>query len=66
MFVNDELLKGYNQSDDDTTIDTMAWLCMALAHSEDANYKKTLQTIVNTAEQKKLVKYAKKALSAMN
>jgi hypothetical protein len=64
--VNDELLQGYNKSDDDTAIDTMAWLCMALANSGDANYKKTLQTIVNTTEHRKLAKYASKALSLMN
>ena len=66
VVVNDELLKGYNQSDDGNTIDTMAWLCKALAYSGDANYKKTLQTIEDTSKHQKLVKYAKKALKTMD
>ena len=52
VVVNDELLKGYNQSDDNT-LDTMAWLCKALAYSGDANYKKTLQKIIDTSKQQK-------------
>ena len=64
--VNDELLNGYNISGDNVTVDTMSWLCLALANSDNSNYKNTLQTIVDTAGSDKLVKYAKKALSIMN
>jgi len=64
--VNNELLDGYNRYDDDVSIDTMAWLCMALANSGDANYKITLQKVADTTKHQKLAKYAKKALATLN
>jgi len=64
--INTELLEGYNKFDDNVSIDTMAWLCQALASSGDANYKNTLNKIADTTEHQKLAKYAAKALAILN
>lgn len=64
--VNYELLNGYNRSDEKKHVDTMAWLCKALATSNDPVYKDTLQTIIESSGNAKLVKYAIKALEMMD
>ena len=61
--VNEELLKGYQQRTGDRNhIDTMAWLCKALAASGMSKYVKTLEKVADTATNTKLQKFARKSL----
>ena len=59
--INDELLKWYQSGSDNLTIDAMAWLCKALASSGIADYKKTLQEIITSSHNLKLIKYAEQS-----
>ncbi len=59
--VNEELLKGYNSSNDDRDfVDAMAWLCNVLGASGQSKYISTLETVSNNAPNRKLKKYALK------
>lgn len=64
--INDELLAGYTSATDNITVDAMSWLCKALATSGNSLYKKTLKKIAYNSHNKKLSKYANKALKSMN
>jgi len=63
--VNDELLSGYQSAHSKNDVDTMAWLCKALARSTNPEHKKTLETIAADANNRKIRKYAKKSLKMM-
>ena len=60
--VNKELLKGYQSANDKLEIDTMAWLCKALASSKNIKYQETLRTVSKSSKNRKLRKYAQKSL----
>lgn len=64
--INDDLLAGYTSATDKVAVDTMAWLCKALAASGNPLYKETLTKIADNSGNPKLAKYAKKALKSMN
>ncbi len=65
--VNEEILKSLQSSESDQyDVDTMAWLCKALASSGMSEYKTTLQKVIDTTLNKKLRKYAKQALDMLN
>ena len=65
--VNEEILKSLQSSESDQyDVDTMAWLCKALASSGMSEYKTTLQKVIDTTLDKKLRKYAKQALDMLN
>ena len=67
QLANQRLLKGYQDAGDDSKlIDAMAWLIRALAQSGDDHYKPTLEQIAETANNKKLKKYAKKHLGSFS
>ena len=55
--VNQELLNGYANASDKLSVDAMAWLCKALGSSGNANYKPTLQKVMDSGNPL-LVKYA--------
>lgn len=55
-----KLLKHYKTASDRVEIDTVAWLCKALASSEDESYRPVLMEVAANASNKKVVKYAKK------
>ncbi|MBU3949204.1 MAG: CsgG/HfaB family protein [Proteobacteria bacterium] len=64
--VDDELLKSYNSSTGDRDfVDAMAWLCNALGASGQTKYRSTLETVSNSASNKKLKKYAYKNLKRL-
>lgn len=64
--VNEELLKGYNNpSDNRDYVEAMAWLCNALGASGQAKYISTLETVSNSAPNRKLQKYALKNLKRL-
>jgi hypothetical protein len=46
-------------------VDTMAWLCKALASSKDAKYVEVLERVIDTTRSSKLRNYAVKARNAM-
>lgn len=55
------LQKGYQQAKNDSDqISSMAWLIKALAESGDVRYKALLSEVAEKANNKKVVKYAKK------
>jgi hypothetical protein len=63
QLANERLLSDYQTTDGDgIKVDAMAWLIKALAKSGDINHKSTLEQIAETANNKKLKKYAKKYL----
>ena len=64
--INNELLAGYAAAADNTAVDTMAWLCKALATSDNPAYKETLRKIADSSGNAKLATHAKKALKSMN
>jgi len=55
---------GKNFQSDNTYVDTMAWLCKALAASGDRKYIATLEQVVATNDNSKLKTYASKALNS--
>lgn len=60
--IEERLLQGYQEdSTNREHLDEMAWLCKALASSGISDYKKTLQTVAQTASNKKLKGYAKQS-----
>ena len=63
--VNKELLKGYQSARDKLEVDTMAWLCKALASSKKHKYYETIDTVARKAKNRKLKKYAKKSLQQL-
>ncbi len=61
--VNWVLLHGYNSKlSDRNHVDAMAWLCKLLAKSKNIRYKATLQEVINKTQNKKIRKYAEKAI----
>ncbi|MBW2710115.1 MAG: hypothetical protein JRD04_12825, partial [Deltaproteobacteria bacterium] len=60
--VNKELLEGYSSAKDKLEVDTMAWMCKALASSKDHKYYETVDTVARKARNRKLKKYAKVSL----
>ena len=68
--LNKEIREGLNTSNDKSYIDTMAWLCKALACSTDPTSRKrftrTLRKVVRNSDNQKLVKYARQSLHKMN
>nr|CBX27929.1 hypothetical protein N47_G32530 [uncultured Desulfobacterium sp.] len=64
--VNDELLQGYNSSSNDKDyVSAMAGLCNALGASGQAKYISTLETVSNSAPNRKLQKHALKNLKRL-
>ncbi|NOQ42227.1 MAG: hypothetical protein GQ563_06980 [Desulfuromusa sp.] len=63
--VNKELLKGYSSARSKLEVDTMAWLCKALASSKNHKYYETVNTVARKARNRKLKKYAKKSLQQL-
>ena len=59
-----EMAKEFNPSSQN--IDTMAWLCKALAASGDKKYVEVLEQLVENAKSAKLKSYASKSLKALN
>lgn len=59
--LSDELLKGYKTGtlSDRNQLDTLAWMCKALGASGMVEYKQTLNQIIETSSNPKLIKYAK-------
>ena len=54
------LVEHYKTATSQVEVDTMAWLCKALASSGDASYRPLLMEVTSLAPSKKLSKYAKK------
>ncbi len=52
--------------EDNLYIDTMAWLCKALAASGESSYLPQLETLKATSSNSKLRKYAGRAIDALN
>jgi len=50
---------------ENTYVDTMAWLCKALAASGDRKYVATLEQVISTSDNSKLRTYASKALNSL-
>ncbi|MCD6525654.1 MAG: hypothetical protein J7K75_01510 [Desulfuromonas sp.] len=65
--INAELMANYiiNTADDEH-IDTMAWLCKALAASGLTKYRTSLSEIYQTTDNTKLKEHAEKALNALS
>ena len=65
--LSDELLKGYKltSSKDRNYVDTMAWMCKALASSGMVEYKQTLTQIIENSSSMKLQKYAKQSIEKL-
>jgi hypothetical protein len=63
--INDELRAGYSSITDSIAIDTMAWLCKALANSGNPLHKETLKEIAASSNNLKLAMNADKALKSM-
>ncbi len=59
----ERLLRDYATVKGDEQIDASAWLIKAISKSGDAENKQALSNIVETASNKKLIKYAKKYLN---
>jgi len=64
--LNKSLLENYQKPLSDDRLDAVAWLTHALAGSRSLDYKPTIETVANTAENKKLRKYAVKYLKYYN
>jgi hypothetical protein len=65
--VEEELLKGYNEHvKDKYHVDAIAWMCKVLSASGDVRYRKSLATVTDNATNRKIKKYAKKALDQLN
>lgn len=65
--VEEELLKGYNEGTEDKYhVDAIAWMCKALSASGDARYRESLARVADSATNKKIKKYAKKALEQLD
>jgi len=60
--VEKELLSGYLTARDKLAVDTMAWMCKALASSKDHKYYDTVYTVSRKAKSRKVKKHAKKSL----
>ncbi|GEM_PF-3765191 len=60
--VEKELLNGYRTARDKLAVDTMAWMCKALASSKNHKYYDTVYTVSRKAKSRKVRKYAKKSL----
>lgn len=59
--INDAVLRNYQTSKKDRLhTDSMAWLCKALANSQSADYRSTVEKVAKDAPSKKLRSYAKK------
>ena len=63
--VNMELLQGHQSAKDKLEVDTMAWLCKALASSKNPKYQETLRTVAKRSKSRKLKKYAQKSLRVL-
>jgi len=64
--VNDALLKTFDPKETDREeVDTLAWLCKALAASGNIEFIPTLEKIVNTTESSHLRKYSRSSLKAL-
>ncbi len=60
----EKLIQSYNDGGK-TNYDSIAWTCKALGKSGDIRYKKILQTVKENTDNKKIKKFAKKALKMM-
>ena len=60
--VEKELLNGYLTARDKLAVDTMAWMCKALASSKNHKYYDTVYTVSRKAKSRKVKKHAKKSL----
>lgn len=64
--VNDTLLKTFDPKETGREeVDTLAWLCKALAASGNIEFIPTLEKIVNTTESIKLKKYSSSSLKSL-
>ncbi|MFY8328039.1 hypothetical protein [Pseudoalteromonas sp. ZZD1] len=54
---------NYESASTNNEIDTMAWACRALGETGTSRYKELLTLVMNNSQNKKLRKYAKKALN---
>lgn len=63
--VSDLLLGQYRSSRTNMEIDTMSWLCKALASSGNSKYKETLTEVYRNTRNRKLKGYAKKSLALL-
>ncbi len=59
------LLENYRSARGDLPIDTMSWLCKALASSKNKDYYQSLRKVYRGTRVKKLKKYAKVSLSEL-
>lgn len=60
--VEKRLLEHYQGTGDKVFVDTMAWLCKALAGSADPAFKPTMEKVANGAGERKVQKYAARYL----
>jgi len=60
--VEKELLNGYLTAREKLAVDTMAWMCKALASSKNHKYYDTVYTVSRKAKSRKVRKHAKKSL----
>jgi len=56
---------GKNIREENTYVDTMAWLCKALAASGDRKYAEVLEQLIASTSNEKLKNYASRALNAL-
>ena len=62
-----KLIEKHYQSDGDKVfIDTVAWLCKAVANSKNPQYKPLIERVSTSANNKKLRNYARKYLNYYN
>lgn len=50
---------------DSRMVDAVAWLCKYIGASADSRYYSFLETLLNSTDNKKILKYAKGALSLL-
>jgi len=60
--VEKELLRDYSSARSKLAVDTMAWMCKALASSRNHKYYDTVYNVSRKARSRKVRKYAKKSL----
>jgi hypothetical protein len=64
--VQEELLSGVQENSVESEhVDTMSWLCKALAASGDTRYRETLVKVASVAVDGKLRKYAQQSIEVL-